>query len=104
MGATDRSSIASDDIVRVHAIVTGLVQGVGFRYFAVTKARAIGVTGWVRNRYDGSVEAEAQGARADVERFMACLQSGPRFSRVAHVAVTDIAVRDDDPRSFRVFA
>ena len=49
----------SANLVRKHIVVTGLVQGVGFRYFTVTQARRLGVQGWVRNCRDGSVELEA---------------------------------------------
>ena len=49
--------------IRRHMVVTGRVQGVGYRYAVVMAARRIGAVGWVRNRYDGSVECEAQGTR-----------------------------------------
>ena len=94
------------DVIRVHAMVTGMVQGVGFRYFVVTKVRAVGgISGWVRNRFDGSVEVEAQGRRGAVAQLVSALKTGPRWSRVEHVAVDEIAV---DARSvdsgFRVLA
>jgi hypothetical protein len=47
---------------RLHAVVHGRVQGVGFRYFVMREARALGLSGWVRNQADGSVEVEAEGA------------------------------------------
>ena len=50
-------------MVRKHIIFYGRVQGVGFRYYSVYKARALGLTGWVRNLYDGTVEMEVQGKR-----------------------------------------
>ena len=53
--------VSSSDDIRVHAVVAGLVQGVGFRYFTVMTAGKLGLGGWVRNCYDGSVEVEAQG-------------------------------------------
>ena len=55
--------VSSSDDIRVHAVVAGLVQGVGFRYFTVMTAGKLGLGGWVRNCYDGSVEVEAQGTR-----------------------------------------
>lgn len=82
-------------IIRIHARVSGLVQGVGFRYFAVQSARRLGVTGWVRNRLDGDVEAEAQGPRAQVDAFVAALHEGPRWSHVDAVDVTEIPPRSD---------
>lgn len=85
----------SDEIIRVHAVVTGMVQGVGFRYFVVTKVRAIGgLSGWVRNRYDGSVEVEAQGSRAAVAQLISALKVGPRWSQVEHVEVREIPAED----------
>lgn len=50
-----------------HLCVTGMVQGVGFRFFAINRARKYGITGWVRNLYDGRVEIEAEGNRSDLE-------------------------------------
>lgn len=89
---------------RVHVIVTGAVQGVGYRYTLRLVARDAGVTGWVRNRRDGAVEAEVQGASAQVDQVLAWMASGPPGSRVDAARVTDIAaagergftVRDDD--------
>lgn len=53
-----------DKMVRKHIIFYGRVQGVGFRYYSVYKARALGLTGWVRNLYDGTVEWKYRGKRA----------------------------------------
>lgn len=72
---------------RVHMLVTGMVQGVGFRYFTVMAARRYGLTGWVRNRMDGSVELEAQGEGIGLERFERAVEAGPRWSRVEHVDI-----------------
>jgi len=49
---------------RVHLVVHGLVQGVGFRWFVARRADGLGLSGYVRNLYDGSVEAEAEGDRS----------------------------------------
>ncbi|PLS29231.1 acylphosphatase [Bifidobacterium parmae] len=87
----------SDEIIRVHAVVTGMVQGVGFRYFVVMRVRAIGgLSGWVRNRYDGSVEVEAQGPRGSVAQLISALKTGPRWSQVEHVEVREIPTEDGD--------
>ena len=59
------------------AVVTGSVQGVGFRFFAERAARETGVTGWVRNRPDGSVETVAEGEPAAVARYVEKLRWGP---------------------------
>jgi acylphosphatase len=76
---------------RVRAIVTGRVQGVAFRAYTVDEAERHAVTGWVRNRADGSVELEAQGAADAVERLLAWCSHGPPAARVTGVTVDEIA-------------
>jgi acylphosphatase len=66
--------------------VTGLVQGVGFRFFAVAEAERLGLSGYVRNRRDGRVEAYAVGAPEQLAQFRARLEKGPRLSSVRSVA------------------
>jgi acylphosphatase len=68
-------------------VVTGRVQGVGFRFTAVDRGRQLGVRGWVRNLPDGSVEAEVEGERAAVEAFVRFLHRGPPAARVDDVAL-----------------
>ena len=70
-----------------HAVVTGRVQGVGFRYSAIREARARGISGTVANRYDGSVEIDAEGAMPDLERLLAWLRRGPPGAHVREVQV-----------------
>ena len=70
------------DIVRVHIWVKGRVQGVGFRAHVEYHARQIGVTGWVRNVGWDTIEAVAEGERANVERFIEVMKQGPSMSRV----------------------
>jgi acylphosphatase len=70
----------------LNLVVSGRVQGVGFRYFALHRARAHGIAGWVKNRYDGKVEIEAEGPRGDLELFLAEIKSGPSASHVTHVS------------------
>ena len=69
----------------LHAIVDGQVQGVGFRFFVMELADALGLTGWVRNRFDGTVEVMAEGRRAVLESFLAQLHRGPRGAYVTGV-------------------
>ena len=70
-------------------LITGRVQGVGFRFYMERKAREFGVTGWVRNRRDGAVEAVVQGTTGAVEAMIAWARRGPPSAVVAEVRVTD---------------
>lgn len=72
--------------------ISGEVQGVWFRDWTVETARALGVSGWVRNRRDGSVEVLAVGDDAAVERLIERLHEGSPPSRVERVVVQDVAV------------
>lgn len=74
---------------RIAAIVTGRVQGVAYRASTIFEARRIGVTGWVRNRADGSVELEAQGTPAQIDALIAWCHVGPPAAQVANVAVSE---------------
>ena len=67
--------------------MTGLVQGVGFRYFSRREAAGAGLTGWVANRADGSVEVVAEGPRDVLERFAAALRVGPPGASVREMEV-----------------
>lgn len=68
-------------------VVTGQVQGVGYRYSMVAAARRLDVTGWVRNRRDGSVEAMIAGNAEAVAAMIDWARHGPGGAEVAHVAV-----------------
>ena len=70
---------------RLRLIVSGRVQGVGFRYFTCRLAEEFDVTGYVRNLPNGDVEIVAEGAQAVVEEFMARAGKGPSYSRVKEV-------------------
>ena len=72
-----------------HLRISGRVQGVGFRFYMERKARELGVTGWVRNRFDGTVEATVQGTPEAVEAMIAAARQGPRAALVTDVKVTD---------------
>jgi acylphosphatase len=71
----------------VRATVTGRVQGVSFRYYAIEEARSLGVTGWVRNEPDGSVALHAEGADDAVDALVEWCRTGPALAKVRHVAV-----------------
>jgi acylphosphatase len=70
---------------RVHAWVSGRVQGVGFRHFVLRQARAHGLHGWVRNREDGGVELEAEGPRAALESLVQAVRLGPSGAHIVDV-------------------
>jgi acylphosphatase len=78
-------------VTRVHLLVSGRVQGVAYRASAVAEGQRLGLTGWVRNRFDGSVEAEAEGPAEVVEAFVAWARRGPPGARVSQVQVTSEA-------------
>ncbi|HTL85753.1 MAG TPA: acylphosphatase [Acidimicrobiia bacterium] len=87
-------------VVRVRVVVTGRVQGVWFRDSCRTEARALGISGWVRNRGDGAVEAEFEGPEAAVDRMVAWCETGPPRARVDAVAREAIDLLGD--AGFRV--
>ncbi len=70
---------------RLHAIVDGTVQGVGFRMYVQEHAASLGLTGWVRNTYDGRVEVTAEGPYASLEKLLDKLRMGPRSAFVTEV-------------------
>ncbi|WHP16868.1 acylphosphatase [Cellulomonas sp. ES6] len=70
-------------------VVHGVVQGVGFRASMAAEARRLGVTGHVRNRPDGTVEAHVEGPQDAVAALVDWARRGPRFSEVTHVDVRD---------------
>ncbi len=72
---------------RVTAIVTGLVQGVNFRWFTQRRASELGLVGHVRNRSDGSVELVAEGPRDALERLLDAVRVGPASAVVENVQV-----------------
>ncbi|MDZ7270783.1 MAG: acylphosphatase [candidate division KSB1 bacterium] len=73
--------------VRAVIVVRGMVQGVGFRHYAYRQAKALGLVGYVRNQWDGSVLSEVEGERGMVEEYIKALTVGPRFSSVRDVQV-----------------
>ena len=80
------------------AVVSGRVQGVGFRFFAERAAREAGVAGWVRNRSDGTVETVAEGDEEAVARYLDRLRAGPGGSRV-----TSLVDEETDVQQYRSF-
>jgi len=70
-------------------VVHGRVQGVGFRWFVEREAQMLGISGWVRNNYDGSVEVLAAGSREQLAQLRERLQIGPRAARVDQVGESE---------------
>ncbi len=73
------------ELARLHVHVSGLVQGVNFRWFTQQRANDLGVRGWVRNRSDGSVEVMAEGERRDLEALLDTVRTGPSAAVVESV-------------------
>jgi len=71
-----------DSHERLHAIVEGDVQGVGYRVFVIRSAAPLALHGWVRNRFDGSVEVVAEGERSALDSLLCDLRTGPRAAAV----------------------
>jgi acylphosphatase len=79
-----------DQVETVSAMVTGRVQGVGFRAAAVRQAHSMKITGWVRNNSDGSVEALLQGPHDAIDRMLSWLLMGPPAARVDQVDTNEV--------------
>lgn len=83
-----------NDKVRKHIFFYGRVQGVGFRYYSVNKARQLGLTGWVRNLYDGSVEMEVQGPERFIDELIIFLQNR-RFVEIDDIKAKTVPIQDE---------
>lgn len=88
-------------VQRIHVVISGRVQGVGYRYFCQITAQELGLIGWARNRADGSVELEAQGAAAVLNTLQQQLSDGPPMARVDRVDVETIEPLPDETQ-FRI--
>ena len=82
-------------MIRQHIIFRGRVQGVGFRYYSVHKARQLGLTGWVENLYDGSVEMEIQGDCARIDELISYLEH-QRWILIEEMERTELSVTDEN--------
>lgn len=83
-------------------LVSGRVQGVGFRYFVLKRARALGLGGYTRNLADGTVEVVAQGSQGQLEALEAIVRQGPPHATVSNVEKTEISDEVDVPKSFDI--
>jgi acylphosphatase len=73
---------------RIRAIVYGMVQGVSFRYYTQREALSLGLTGWVANRSDGTVEVVAEGPESELRKLTSFLEQGSPAARVNQVKVS----------------
>lgn len=83
---------------RYHMIVKGYVQCVGFRYYAKIKAESLGIKGWVRNKYDGTVEIDAEGDDISIELYARLIREGSRYSEVE-----DVDIKEQELEGYRCF-
>ncbi len=79
--------MGQQDHIKVRAIISGKVQGVGFRASAQARGRMLGLAGWARNLPDGRVEVVCEGRRTQVEEFLRWCRRGPRLAAVEEVTV-----------------
>lgn len=82
-------------MIRKHIIFYGDVQGVGFRYYSVHKANSLGLTGWVQNLPDGSVEMEVQGEESGIDQLILFLDSH-RWIHITNMKVRSQSLRRED--------
>ena len=89
---------SSTEKIRFHVWIRGKVQGVGYRFSTVQKAKQLGVNGWVRNLPDGRVEAIFEGAQATVDEIIGWCNEGPRSA-----VVKEIIQRSETPEGIQGF-
>lgn len=88
-------------MVRKYIRLSGLVQGVGFRWFVLQNAERLGLTGWVSNCEDGDLELEAQGSDDSINALIGALTIGPRYAQVERIE-THTCAADKEECSFSV--
>ncbi|WP_071396151.1 acylphosphatase [Bacillus tuaregi] len=82
-------------MIQLHIIVSGKVQGVGYRYFSQMKAVQYGVTGWAKNLADDSVEIIAVGSKDQLDPFVEELRIGNPFSKITDMEITESEVTEN---------
>ncbi|MEH7441276.1 acylphosphatase [Heyndrickxia sp. MSNUG] len=88
-------------MIQLQIIVSGDVQGVGYRYYTQMKAIQFGITGWVKNLQEGGVEILASGENDNLERFIDEVRRGNPFSTVDHIEVNETE-KTETYRSFAI--
>nr|WP_295972170.1 acylphosphatase [uncultured Bacillus sp.] len=84
-------------MIQLRIIVSGKVQGVGYRYFSQMKAAQYGIKGWAKNHTDGSVEIIAAGSNEQLEPFIEDLRKGNPFSKINYMEITEMDHADHFP-------
>ncbi len=90
------------ELYKLHIMVQGRVQGVGFRYFTQDSAKQIGILGWTRNTPDGMVEIEGYGTKRLLEQFLNKIKQGPSASRVTNTTEKWELTSDIDYSDFSI--
>lgn len=85
---------------RIKIKVTGIVQGVGFRYFTQRSACSLGICGFVENLEDGSVVIEGEGDKERLEQFVRVINRGPQWAKVENIETDNMPAKGDE--TFRV--
>lgn len=80
---------------RIHFFISGFVQKIGFRHGTKSKARELGLTGWVRNTQNGKVEVVAEGPREKLEKLVNWASRGPLLAKVSHVGIEWLSATDE---------
>ena len=86
----------------MRAVVSGRVQGVGYRYFVQGRAIELGLSGYVKNLPNGDVELEAEGPRPKVDRLLSHLHEGPPISRVDNLVISDLPAQSETAARFTI--
>ena len=81
-------------MIAIHVFISGLVQGVGFRYSIKHKATMLDLTGWAKNTDDGKVEVFCQGDKKGIDKMLAFCKEGPPLARVDDVVIEESDTRD----------
>jgi acylphosphatase len=82
-----KNAMADEELTSLRLKIEGFVQSVGYRHFTITEARRLGVDGWVRNCFDGTVEVLVSGPNQTVEAFVGLCMRGPSGARVTGVEI-----------------
>jgi acylphosphatase len=92
----------TEQVVARRLVISGRVQGVGFRWFVARRAQQLGLAGWVRNLPDGRVETVAMGEEGAVASFIAAVERGPSMAHVENVDKAEIPHDGIDYKSFNI--